>query len=598
MFLEHVLPEDRPEVDRCFREATATHSDWGFECRIRRADGEVRWIWATGAQELNPEGNPVRMAGIVQDITDRRAVETALRESEANLAVTLQSIGDAVIATDAVGRITRMNAAAERLTGWTFAEAEGRGMSEVFRIINAHTRNPVDSPAQTVIARGTTVGLANHTILLARDGREYQIADSAAPIRDPAGAILGVVLVFSDVTERYEAGEALRRSEEDLRLIFEGMLEGFALHEILCDEAGVPVDYRFLSINPAFEKMTGLPASEVIGKTVREIMPGIEAVWIERYGRVALTGEPVDFKEHSSALGRDFHVTAYRPQPGRFAVVFEDITGIQEAGARISRLNQLYLALSQCNQSIVHSNSADELLPKICRDVVEFGGLQMAWIGLVDEATGAVRPAASYGEGTDYLEGVKVSTDGREAKGRGPTGTSIRENRPVWCQDFQNDPMTAPWHEPGARYGWRSAASLPLHLGGATIGAFVIYSDRPGAFEEDVRHLLLEMVNEMDFALESFAREEERRRGEEALRESEERFRLMLQHMSSVSVQGYYMDGTTHYWNDASEMLYGYTADEAIGNNLLDLIIPPEMRDGVREAVQTMGETLVPASSR
>ena len=312
--------------------------------------------------------------------------------------------------------------------------------------------------------------------------------------------------------------------------------------------------------------------------------------------RQALAEVPVmskaRFEQTAQALftfAREISSRAYQNlQQARF------IAERQEAEARISRLNQLYVALSQCNQSIVHSKSTDELLPKICRDVVKFGGLKMAWIGLVDEATGAVRPAASYGEGTDYLEGVKATTDARDAKGRGPTGTSIRENRPVWCQDFQNDPMTAPWHEPGARYGWMSAASLPVHLGGQAIGAFVMYGDKPNAFDEEVRHLLVEMVNEIDFALESFAREEDRRRGEEALRESEERFRLMLQHMSSVSVQGYYMDGTTHYWNDASEALYGYSAEEAIGKNLLDLIIPPEMRDGVSEAIKMMGETLVP----
>jgi PAS domain S-box-containing protein len=528
-------------------------------------------------------------------IAQRQQAEDALRESETSIALTLQSIGDAVIATDALGRVTRMNPVAERLTGWSFGEAEGRAMAEVFRIVNAGTRQPVADPVAQVIERGIVVGLANHTVLLSRDGREYQISDSAAPIRDKKGEILGVVLIFSDITASYEAREALRRSEEDYRMLFEGMLEGFALHEIICDDSGRPSDYRFLSINPAFAKITGIRAADAIGKTVRELLPEVEPVWIERYGRVALTGEPVQFEEHNAPLGKDFHITAYRPQPGRFAVVFEDITARKASEARIARLSRFYSALSQCNQSIVHSSSTDELLPKICRDVVDFGGLKMAWVGLVDDAGGRVCCGACYGEGTDYLDGVRIVMDAGDPTGRGPTATAIRENRPVWCQDFQNDPMTAPWHELGARYGWRSVASLPLHLAGATTGAFVMYSDKPNAFEEDVRHLLQEMVNEVDFALESFAREEHRRRAEVALRESEERFRLMLQHMSSVSVQGYYMDGTTHYWNDASEVLYGYTAQEAIGKSLLDLIIPPEMGDGVREAVRSMGETLVPA---
>ena len=143
---------------------------------------------------------------------NRLAAERALAESEENLAITLHSIGDAVIATDADGLITRMNLMAERLTGWTFADAVGHPLSEVFHIINAETREAVADPVQVVIAYAQVVGLAYHTVLLSRDGSEYRISDSAAPIRNAAGEIVGVVLVFSDITERYRAEEDLRQT--------------------------------------------------------------------------------------------------------------------------------------------------------------------------------------------------------------------------------------------------------------------------------------------------------------------------------------------------------------------------------------------------
>ena len=578
MFLEHVLPEDRAEVDRCFRAATETHSDWGFECRIRRTDGAVRWIWAAGAHERNSEGNPVRMAGIVQDITERQMAEAALRENQANLAITLLSIGDGVIATDAGGRITRMNPVAERLTGWPFAEAEGRPMAEVFRIVNARTGQPMDNPVEQVIACGLTVGLANHTLLLARDGKEYQIADSAAPIRDPYGEILGVVLVFSDVTGSYEAREELRRSEENYRMLFEAMLEGFALHEIICDDSARPADYRFLAINPAFEKMTGIRAADAVGKTVRELMPEVEPVWIERYGRVALTGEPAQFEGHSADLGKDFHVTAYRPQPGRFAVVFQDVTASKAAEARILRLTQLYAALSQCNQAIVHSGSLEELLPQVCCRVVEFGGMKMAWIGMVDEATGMVRQAASYGSGTDFLQGVQITTDAREFSGRGPTGTAIRENRPVWCQDYANDPSTAPWHEHGACYGWRAAAALPLRRGGKTVGALVVYSDKTHVFDEEVRGLLEEMADDISFALDSFAAEVERRGAEQALIESE-RDLVRAQEIAHLGSWSWDIVTDRVSWSDEMFRIYGVdpAAFDAREEDVARLIHPEDL---------------------
>ncbi|MDH5392013.1 MAG: ATP-binding protein [Gammaproteobacteria bacterium] len=145
-----------------------------------------------------------------------------LQEREQNLAVTLNSIGDAVIATDAKGCITRMNPVAEQLTGWSLKEAEGMLLKEVFPIVNAATGAAVENPVEKVISTGETVYLNSHTKLISKDGKEYQIADSAAPIRDH-DKILGMVLVFNDVTEQYQLRkeaekrkEYLQRSKEEL----------------------------------------------------------------------------------------------------------------------------------------------------------------------------------------------------------------------------------------------------------------------------------------------------------------------------------------------------------------------------------------------
>ncbi len=145
--------------------------------------------------------------------------ERALRQSEESLAITLHSIGDAVIATDVGGRVTRMNPTAERMTGWPLAEARDRPLTDVFRIVNADSRKPVDDPVSKVMESGRVVGLANHTVLIGRDGREYHVADSAAPIRDSAGDVVGVVLVFSDVSESYALHKAIRDSELEFRTL-------------------------------------------------------------------------------------------------------------------------------------------------------------------------------------------------------------------------------------------------------------------------------------------------------------------------------------------------------------------------------------------
>ena len=147
-----------------------------------------------------------------------RQLNTGLQVSEERLAVTLQSIGDGVITTDAAGRVALLNAVAEQLTGWTQAAAADRPVDEVFRIFNQETRRPAVIPVQETLARGTIQGLANHTVLIARDGRECAIADSCAPIRGRDGQVIGAVLVFRDVTEEYAVQKAVRDSESALKL--------------------------------------------------------------------------------------------------------------------------------------------------------------------------------------------------------------------------------------------------------------------------------------------------------------------------------------------------------------------------------------------
>lgn len=255
------------------------------------------------------------------------AQEKNLRESEQHLAATLRSIGDGVITCDMAGVVLELNAAAETLTGWTSTEAAGRPIQEVFRIIHAHTRETVDNPVFRAIAEGVNIDLANHTALIAKDGTERQIADSCAPIKDTSGAVWGAVLVFRDVTEEYRQREALRTSEERYRLLGDNALSGISVHKIVLNAAGNPIDYIFLSVNPAFEKHTGLKRADVLGRRITEVLPGIEkAPFIDIYGRVALSGEPVSFEEYSEPLDRYYAISAYRIGEGCFATIFDDIT--------------------------------------------------------------------------------------------------------------------------------------------------------------------------------------------------------------------------------------------------------------------------------
>ncbi|HWN81429.1 MAG TPA: PAS domain S-box protein, partial [Candidatus Udaeobacter sp.] len=190
----------------------------------------------------------------------RRARARARFESEM-LRITLASIGDGVITTDVEGRVTELNAVAESLTGWTRAEAIGQPLDRIFRIVNERSREPVENPAVRALRAGTVVGLANHTMLIAKDGSERSIDDSAAPIRDQDGQIAGCVLIFRDVAERRRTEKALARSEEDLRDFFENA--AIALH-------WVGPDGIILRANQTELEMLGYEAEEYVGRHIAE----------------------------------------------------------------------------------------------------------------------------------------------------------------------------------------------------------------------------------------------------------------------------------------------------------------------------------------
>lgn len=196
-----VHPDDLPRLRESLAASARTMSDWRDEHRVMLPDGGVRWVEGHASPEARPDGS-VLWHGYVFDVTERKGMEAALAAENELTRVTLRSIGDAVITTDASGHVEYMNPTAERMTGWLQAEAAGRRLLEVFHVVHEDSREVAESPVDHCL-RGETVGaVVRGTVLLSRDGREYAVEDSAAPIRSHEGALLGVVMVFRDVSEQ------------------------------------------------------------------------------------------------------------------------------------------------------------------------------------------------------------------------------------------------------------------------------------------------------------------------------------------------------------------------------------------------------------
>jgi len=192
-------------------------------------------------------------------------LNAVLQSNEQKLAVTLNSIGDAVIATDTMARVTLLNPVAEKLTAWTQAAAMGRPIEEVFQIVNKITRLAANIPVMAALEHGTVQGLANHTVLIAQDGNEYDIADSCAPIRDHDRQVIGAVLVFRDVTADYAVQQALHDSNALVQTILNTVLDGIITFH--AEDGGIA------TVNPAAERIFGYTAAELIGQNFRVLLP-------------------------------------------------------------------------------------------------------------------------------------------------------------------------------------------------------------------------------------------------------------------------------------------------------------------------------------
>jgi PAS domain S-box-containing protein len=233
-----------------------------FETVRLTKDGRLIDLSLTVSPVRDASGAMIGVSKTARDITERKRAAAALAAQQEWFRVTLASIGDGIIASDAAGHITYMNAVAEALTGWANRDANGLPLADVFHIINETTHQRVENPAALVMRTGHIVGLANHTVLISRDGVERPITDSAAPILDDAGRILGVVLVFRDVTEQRRADEAIAEQRE----WFETTLESIGDAVIATDMRG-----HVVFMNPVAEHLTGWRIDTARGRACTEV---------------------------------------------------------------------------------------------------------------------------------------------------------------------------------------------------------------------------------------------------------------------------------------------------------------------------------------
>ena len=263
--------------------------------------------------------------------------------------------------------------------------------------------------------------------------------------------------------------------------------------------------------------------------------------------------------------------------------LIRDISEQKQDRSRITHLTRLYAALSGCNRAVIHCHTQEELFSQVCRIAIDRGGMNLCWIGLIDAETGDIRPAAAYGVGEDYMDyvnAINASARPDNPRSNGPSGTCVRENRPIWIDDFQTSSRTAPWHSLAVRFGWRASAALPIARNGKVIGVLTFYSTEGGWFNEEMRKLLEEMAESISFALDKLDAEAESKTYQDTLIEAERRFDTLVEQ----SIAGTYIlqDGKIVYANPRLAAILGYENSEAlIGHSPSDFVHPKDREDSV-----------------
>ena len=532
------------------------------------------------------EGGKRYLAGYTIDITEQKQSADKLKSVAREWETTFNAIDDVVWTLDAEHRIVRANAATGRLFPHDAAMVVGR---RCWEIVHGTTGPVPECPVQR--ARQS---MRREIMEYRLRGRIFEVV--ADPIPGPAGEYAGAVHILRDITERKKTEETLLASEARYQHLFDKMEEGFATHEIICDEEGRPADYKFLSVNPAFERLTGLKGADIAGKRVLEVMPQTEKVWIEKYGRVALTGEPMHFESYAAALGKWYEVSAFRPREGQFAVSFFDITEQKKAQLELEKAGnelretqkvllknlRLYSILAQINQAAAQTKDIKKLYTRLCEVAVSAGGFRMAWVGYPDRDTGRVLPICSAGDAAGYLDHIKISVkEGTSSKG--PTGTAARTGRIAVSQDIASDPDMAPWKDKALEKGYLSSAALPLHDGPTLVSVLSLYSSEKDFFNADEIKLLTEIKDDVSLAIEAISAEEKHSAAQNTLERTTAHLTHMMEATPVILFTLRLLNGRLlpQWVSGNSESITGHDPAELLSPAWFETAVHPEDKDWV-----------------
>ncbi|NHJ20188.1 MAG: PAS domain S-box protein [Candidatus Lokiarchaeota archaeon] len=339
---EHIHPQDRIRVMEQLSKKQHGESDYisNYQYRLITKSGDIRWL-DNYSKSIDFLGEPADLISVI-DITERKNAEQKLKESEQMFRTIAEhsAIGITILQDN---KVIYANEAMSRISGYSIDEMLSWTSNEMINQVYDEDREAAEERLRSRLFDEKNISDTDSYRITTKNGEIKRIESYSKTIMyQNKFADLALIM---DVTEQNLAQERLRESEEKYRSLFENMNTAFAYHEVIVDENNKPCDYRYLEANIHFEEMTGIKINNLIGKTVTEVLPGIEndpADWIGRFGAVGLTGEPINIEDYSEPLGRWYKVSGYSPKRGYFAVTFSDITDRKMAEIKIKESEEKY----------------------------------------------------------------------------------------------------------------------------------------------------------------------------------------------------------------------------------------------------------------
>ena len=333
----------------------------------------------------------------------------------------------------------------------------------------------------------------------------------------------------------------------------------------------VGVNGKIYSFHSPNIELIVAPKAEIIGKYITKILPTEAArICMQALQEARIYGFS---NGHQYKLELDKGTTWFelsiarkkslKDEGLRFIMLARDITDRKKIESINHRLTQLYTVLSQCNQAIVRCDNQQELFENICSHIVAFGGMDMAWVGLVETSDQSIKPVAISGDKNHYLNSIHLSLDEKCAYGIGPASVAIHTNQSIIIEDCMNDKRTEAWKEQAVKSGWASSAAIPIHINDITIGVLCVYSKIINTFNEDIRKLLEEMAEDISYALKVFERDTLRKDAERALVDSEFRWKFAIEGTGD-GVWDWNIETDTKTFSKQWKSILGYTESDQL----------------------------------